>query len=492
MCAVALGHPDRIGIRAHSPLAVRTTNTGRVHSLPAPLPWVDCVKFATESDKRNGRDGRNSAAAKASGFDALGLSASLRSAVKSAGYTEPTPIQRETIPLVLAGRDVLGCAQTGTGKTAAFALPILNRLLTAERRPGRPLIRTLVLAPTRELAAQIGESFRTYARGSRLRGLVVFGGVGKGPQISALRKGVEVLVATPGRLLDLMNMGEIDLGHVRYLVLDEADRMLDMGFIHDVRRILKAVPRERQTMLYSATLPQEIRQLAGSILSDPVRVAVDPVYSTVEPIEQSVYFINSSQKAEFLLKLLRGDGIDRALVFTRTKHRANGLAKTLVQGGVEADAIHGNKSQSARERALAGFKQGRIRVVVATDIASRGIDVKNLSHVINFDLPVDAESYVHRVGRTGRAGKSGVALSLCSAEERPYLSAIERLSRRRLDRPEAPKGFGVPERASAAGRASAGSRSGRARSSVRSTAPRARNGRPGGKQVGSRRSRRSA
>lgn len=453
-----------------------------MRSLPAPLPQDHCVTIDTESTRRNGQSGRNASVANAVGFDALGLDASLQSAVRDAGYREPTPIQQQTIPIVLGGRDVLGCAQTGTGKTAAFALPILHHLLTEKRRRGRPEIRALVLAPTRELAAQIGDSFRTYAAGSRLRRLVVFGGVGKGPQITALRRGIDVLVATPGRLLDLMNLGEVGFGRLQHLVLDEADRMLDMGFIHDVRRIVRALPRERQTLFYSATMPREIRQLAGSILSDPVRIAVDPISSTVEPIAQSVYFVDSGRKVEFLLKLLRDGDIDRALVFTRTKHRANGLARKLVRGRVEADAIHGNKSQSARERALAGFKQGRIRVVVATDIAARGIDVKGLSHVINFDLPVDAESYVHRVGRTGRAGKSGVALSLCSAEERPYLSAIERLSRRRLDRPQTPEGFtprhpdrALPERAG---------------NGARSTPARTGNRRPRGKQVGGRRVRR--
>jgi ATP-dependent RNA helicase RhlE len=375
------------------------------------------------------------------GFDHLGLAPALCEAIRAAGYREPTPIQREAIPHVLAGRDVLGCAQTGTGKTAAFALPILHRLLAAPRGEGRPVIRALVLAPTRELAAQIGESFRHYGARSRLRHCVVFGGVGKHPQIEALRRGVDVLVATPGRLLDLLEGRHAALGRVEHLVLDEADRMLDMGFIHDVRRIAREVPGERQTLLFSATLPREIQQLAGRLLVDPVRVAVDPIASTCEPIEQSVYFVDTGRKLDLLLALLRGGEVDRALVFTRTKRGANRLADQLERARVAVAAIHGNKSQPARERALEGFKRGSTRVVVATDIAARGIDVKGLSHVINFDLPQDPESYVHRVGRTGRAGATGVALTLCSAGERPLLLAIERLTRRRLERRETPAGL---------------------------------------------------
>jgi ATP-dependent RNA helicase RhlE len=379
--------------------------------------------------------------AKPRGFSALALADSLREAVAAAGYREPTPIQREAIPHVVAGRDLLGCAQTGTGKTAAFALPILHRLLGEERRGARPAIRALILAPTRELAAQIGASFARYGKGSGLRGLVVFGGVSKLPQTQALRRGVDVLVATPGRLLDLMNDGVVALGSVRTFVLDEADRMLDMGFIQDVRRIARALPRQRQTLLFSATMPREIQQLADRILVDPVRLAVDPVASTCEPIEQSVYFVETRRKVALLERLLEGAGVDRALVFTRTKRAASRLAQQLARAGVAADAIHGNKSQSARERALAGFKSGRTRVVVATDIAARGIDVKGISHVINFELPMDPESYVHRVGRTGRAGASGIALSFCSAEERPRLSAIERLTGRVLERRQLPYGL---------------------------------------------------
>ncbi|MHC4411026.1 MAG: DEAD/DEAH box helicase [Planctomycetota bacterium] len=365
-------------------------------------------------------------------FAALGLAHPLCTAVAKAGYETPTPIQIKAIPDVLKGRDLLGCAQTGTGKTAAFALPILHHLAGRRRS-----LRALVLAPTRELAAQIGDSFGKYGRGTGLRHHVIFGGVGKRPQIKALRAGLDILVATPGRLLDLMGDGEVDLSRVDHFVLDEADRMLDMGFIHDVRRIVREVPRERQTLLFSATMPDEIRALSRKILRDPVFVAVDPVSSTVEPISQEVYFVEKQEKIDMLLKLLGDEriGIDRALVFTRTKHGANKVAKKLGLASVNAAAIHGNKSQSARERALDGFKRGQIRVLVATDIAARGIDIKELSHVINFDLPNEPESYVHRVGRTGRAGLSGAAISFCASEERPYLRNIERLTKRDLDRP---------------------------------------------------------
>jgi len=375
------------------------------------------------------------------GFAALALSDSLRAAVAAAGYHEPTPIQREAIPFVVAGRDLLGCAQTGTGKTAAFALPILHRLLGERRRGSRPAIRALILAPTRELAAQIGASIARYGKGSGLRGLVVFGGVGKRPQIEALRGGVDVLVATPGRLLDLMKDGVVQLGSVRTFVLDEADRMLDMGFIQDVRRIARALPRERQTLLFSATMPREIQELADGILVDPVRLAVDPVASTCEPIAQSVYFVETRHKAQLLRWVLQEADVDRVLVFTRTKRGASRLSQQLARAGEAVDALHGNKSQSARERALDGFKRGRTRVVVATDIAARGIDVRGISHVINFELPMDPESYVHRVGRTGRAGAAGAALSFCSPEERPRLLAIERLTSRRLERRELPAGM---------------------------------------------------
>lgn len=372
------------------------------------------------------------------GFEGLGLSRRLREAT---GYLHPTPIQREAIPHVLEGRDLLGCAQTGTGKTAAFALPILEHLLRSARGRGRREIQALVLAPTRELAAQIHESFVSYGAHADLRTSVVFGGVSKRPQVQALRRGLDVLVATPGRLLDLMGSGEVELRSVRFFVLDEADRMLDMGFVRDVQRIGRAIPSRRQTLLFSATMPREIAELANRLLRDPVRLAVDPVASTVEPIEQSVYFVDGNRKTDLLRGLLQAGEVDRALVFTRTKHGANRLVQKLARARIEAVAIHGNKSQSARESALRRFKKGQTRVVVATDIAARGIDVKGLSHVINFDLPNEPESYVHRIGRTGRAGESGVALSLCSPQERGQLAAIERLTRRRLVRQETPAGL---------------------------------------------------
>ncbi|HVS13743.1 MAG TPA: DEAD/DEAH box helicase [Thermoanaerobaculia bacterium] len=369
----------------------------------------------------------------------------LQQAVAATGYTEPTPIQVQAIPPALAGRDLLGCAQTGTGKTAAFALPILQRLASERPAAGGVPIRALVLAPTRELAAQIAASFERYGRRSGLRTTVVFGGVSKGPQVAAMRRGIDILVATPGRLLDLMGERVVALGGVQVLVLDEADRMLDMGFIHDVRRVVRAIPRERQTMLFSATLPEEIRELAADVLIDPVRVAVTPVASTVDSTEQRVFAIDKASKVELLYTLLQDDEMERVLVFTRTKHGADKVAKKLVRAGVGTAALHGNKSQNARERALDGFKQGRTRVIVATDIAARGLDVKGLSHVVNFDLPNEPETYVHRIGRTGRAGAVGVALSFCAPEERDFLRAIERLTRKPIDRVELPRLVDMPQ-----------------------------------------------
>jgi ATP-dependent RNA helicase RhlE len=389
-------------------------------------------------------------------FSALGLHRRLARVVEQSGYRNPTPIQSEAIPHVLDGRDVLGCAQTGTGKTAAFALPILDHLVSTAGSERRRPVRALVLAPTRELAAQIADSFRRYGRGERLRTEVVFGGVGKRPQVQALRAGADVLVATPGRLLDLLDDRAVDLRQVEVFVLDEADRMLDMGFIHDVKRIAGTLPDERQTLLFSATMPNEIRTLADRLLADPVRVAVDPVSSTRAPIAQSVYFVERRRKAHLLLDLLKDGEIERALVFTRTKHGANRLAQKLDRARVSAAAIHGDKSQGARERALADFKRGRTRVVVATDVAARGIDVKDLSHVINFDLPEDPESYVHRVGRTGRAGRSGVAFSFCSGEERAYLDSIERLTKRKVERRATPEGFDAGDVHAVAARAARG------------------------------------
>ena len=360
-------------------------------------------------------------------FEELKLIDPLLRAVHAEGYTEPTPIQVQAIPHVLEGKDLLGCAQTGTGKTAAFALPILQRLSAAPRTDRS--IRVLVLAPTRELATQIGESFRAYGRNTGLKQTVIFGGVGQNPQVDAVRRGVDILVATPGRLLDLMGQGFVKLDRIEVLVLDEADRMLDMGFIHDVRRIINAVPRKRQTLLFSATMPHEIQQLANNILVNPVSVAVTPVASTVEMIQQSVFFVEKQDKAPLLEDLLRDKTVKRVLVFTRTKHGANKVVKQLSNARVMAEAIHGNKSQTARERALANFKSGATRVLVATDIAARGIDVENITHVINYDLPNEPETYVHRIGRTARAGASGFAWSFCDTDEREYLRDIERLIR---------------------------------------------------------------
>ncbi len=379
-----------------------------------------------------------------SGFAALALEPSLVARLASIGYRQPTPIQREAIPHALADRDVLASAQTGTGKTAAFALPILDRLLRhAPRGAGRRPIRALVLAPTRELAAQIDESLRSYVPGRRIRSDVVFGGVGKRPQVASLRRGVDVLVATPGRLLDLMADREVDLSKVETFVIGEADRVLDMGFIPDVRRITAALPHRRQTLMFSATQPREIRELAPRLLHQPVEIAVDPVSSTVEPIAQSVFFVDGASKLGLLVDLLGDAEIERVLVFARTKRRADRLAKSLGKQGIGADAIHGAKSQNQRVRSLDRFKRGRTRVLVATDVASRGIHVEDIDTVINFDLPDDAETYVHRIGRTGRAGADGTALTLCAADERSQLASIERLTRQRIDRRATPAKFGT-------------------------------------------------
>ncbi len=445
--------------------------------LDSSTPSVAASQAATSNPHRARAD---RGAESPSAFAQLGLSSSLVRQVARAGYDAPTPIQAEAIPPLLKGRDVLGCAQTGTGKTAAFALPILDRLVSGRRKAGRPArgsgpapIRALVLAPTRELAAQIRDSFETYGADSGLRAFAIFGGVSKGPQVSALRRGIDVLVATPGRLLDLMGEGVVRLGDVSTFVLDEADRMLDMGFVNDVRRISRALPEQRQTLLFSATMPREIEALARSLLQDPVRIAVDPVASTGEPIAQSVCFVETKRKVALLLELLDRGEVESALVFTRTKHMANRLSQKLERAGVQADAIHGNKSQAARERALASLKAGRTRVVVATDVAARGIDVKDLSHVVNYELPVDAESYVHRVGRTGRAGRTGVALSLCASDERSRLRAIERLTGQKIRVEALPEGFdpGEPSAApSDGGRGRTGGRPGAGRGNRSRTA----------------------
>ncbi len=368
----------------------------------------------------------------ATGFASLGLAAPLLRALAAEGYLEPTPIQAQAIPVLLEGRDLLGCAQTGTGKTAAFALPILQRLSQprpeASRAKRRP-IRALVLAPTRELASQINDSFAAYGRHAGLVTSVVFGGVGQGPQVRQLQRGSDILVATPGRLLDLIGQGHVHLEQVEVFVLDEADRMLDMGFVRDVRKVVALLPARRQTLLFSATMPRDIEALAASILNAPARIAVAPVATTAEKIAQSVYFVGRGDKGALFRHLLRNPELSRVLAFTRTKHGANKLALQLEKDGTPAEAIHGNKSQSAREKALASFKSGSVRVLVATDIAARGIDVDGVTHVVNFDLPNVPESYVHRIGRTARAGAEGIAISFCDAEERPFLADIERTIR---------------------------------------------------------------
>jgi ATP-dependent RNA helicase RhlE len=367
-------------------------------------------------------------------FSDLGLSEPLLRTVRDEGYQTPTPIQAQAIGPVLEGRDLLGCAQTGTGKTAAFALPILHRLSAATSNVngrGRK-IRVLVLAPTRELCNQIEESFRTYGNQLSVRSTLVYGGVSQNPQVRALNRGVDILVATPGRLLDLMNQGFVDLSKVETLVLDEADQMFDMGFIHDLRRIVGRVPAERQTLLFSATMPPAIRQLADTWLRDPVVVRVAADSAPAENVSQSVYLVDQRHKAQLLIHWLKRTGSTRTLIFTRTKHGADKVAKHLIKSGIRAEAIHGNKSQAARERALRSFKSQHPPVLVATDVASRGLDIDQVSHVVNFDLPVVPEIYVHRIGRTGRAGASGIAVSFCDGGERSQLRAIERLTRQTL------------------------------------------------------------
>ncbi|NLT57945.1 MAG: DEAD/DEAH box helicase [Clostridiales bacterium] len=361
-------------------------------------------------------------------FTELNLQKPLLRAVARQGYEVPSPIQAQAIPLLLEGRDLLGCAQTGTGKTAAFALPILQTLYE-RRRDGaaRHFLQALVLTPTRELAAQVAQSFTDYGRYTGLKTAVVFGGVGQAPQVSALRTGVDILVATPGRLCDLIGQKLCDLSTVSMFVLDEADRMLDMGFIHDVKRIIALLPRERQTLLFSATMPKEIAELAGSILRNPATVSVTPVSSAVEVIGQSVYLIDRTNKSQLLIDLLHDKQFISTLVFSRTKHGAERISKTLNRAGIAAGAIHGDKSQGARLKALADFKAGKTRVLVATDIAARGIDIHQLSHVINYDLPNEPETYIHRIGRTGRAGFGGEAISFCDFDEQAYLKDIQKL-----------------------------------------------------------------
>ena len=366
-------------------------------------------------------------------FNELNLSAPLLRAIAEAGYETPSPIQAKAIPPVLEGRDLMGCAQTGTGKTAAFALPMLDHLHAAKpRKPGA--IRALILTPTRELALQIGESFAAYGKYQKLRATVIFGGVGQAPQVEAIKKGVEILIACPGRLNDLVGQGLVDLSNIEIFVLDEADRMLDMGFVHDVKKVIAKLPKQRQNLMFSATMPKEIEQLAAGILQDPAFVKVDPVSSTVDRIDQSLYFVEKGNKKFLLPWLIKNlnPPVVNALVFSRTKHGADKIAKDLNKQGIPAAAIHGNKSQSARVAALEGFKAGKTKVLVATDIAARGIDISELSHVFNYDLPEVPETYVHRIGRTARAGADGTAVSFCAPEEKEYLAGIEKLNRRQI------------------------------------------------------------
>ncbi len=362
-------------------------------------------------------------------FEALGLDTRILQALAEEGYSAPTPIQAQSIPIVMEGRDLLGIAQTGTGKTAAFSLPILHRLAATPGRPPRGGCRVLVLSPTRELASQIADSVKAYGRHLGLSVAVIFGGVGFGPQRAALARGVDILVATPGRLQDLLDQGAGRLDHVSTLVLDEADQMLDKGFLPAIRRLLKAIPAKRQTLFFSATMPAEINKLAAEMLTDPERVAVAPVSTTAEKVAQRVIHLAAAGKRRVLAELLKGEGIGRTLVFSRTKHGADRIVKQLDQDGIKANAIHGNKAQGARERALAAFRDGSAPVLVATDIAARGIDVDGVTHVIQFDLPEVPETYVHRIGRTARAGASGEAIALCSHDDRDKLRAIEKLIR---------------------------------------------------------------
>lgn len=442
-------------------------------------------------------------------FQHLNLIEPLLKALDNEGYTTPTPIQQQAIPILLERRDLLGCAQTGTGKTAAFALPLLQLLcedaagVTAETRQGGPRpIRALVLTPTRELAIQIDESFAAYGKYTGMKHLVIFGGVPQQAQVQALQRGTDILVATPGRLLDLIDQRFISLRDIKYFVLDEADRMLDMGFIHDVRKVLKLLPQKRHSLFFSATMPPEIQKLADTILVNPAKVEVTPVSSTADTIQQSLYFVEKKDKRSLLLHILKSTAIPTALVFTRTKHGADKVAQGLVRAGIRAEAIHGNKSQNARQRALLNFKTRQTRILVATDIAARGIDIDELTHVINFELPNVPETYVHRIGRTGRAGANGIALSFCDEEEREYLRDIQKLIAKPIpvveDHPHVMSGSfsGAPVMAAGSGHSSgnsAGRNAGRGQQNNRGGDPRRRGGggqqngngrRPSGGQVG--------
>lgn len=366
-------------------------------------------------------------------FENLNLIPPILQALKNEGYTNPTPIQAKSIPIVLQGIDLLGCAQTGTGKTAAFAIPIIQ-LLEADKTPTKGVrpIRSLILTPTRELAIQIEESFKAYGKHTSLKCKVIFGGVSQFSQVESLRSGVDILIATPGRLLDLMNQKIVHLNHIQIFVLDEADRMLDMGFVHDVKRVVAKLPQKRQSLFFSATMPPPIAELANTILHHPQRVDVAPVSSTADTINQAIYFVDKGNKKNLLLHVLKDKTIERALVFARTKHGADKIAKDLTKNGINSQAIHGNKSQNARQNALKNFKEKTTRILVATDIAARGIDIDELTHVINYELPNIPESYVHRIGRTGRAGASGIALSFCDAEEKEYLRDIQKVIAKQL------------------------------------------------------------
>jgi len=365
-------------------------------------------------------------------FSELKLSRPIMQALEKLEYVQPTPIQVQAIPLVLEGRDLFGCAQTGTGKTAAFALPILQMISTRAPKPGPRRIQALILAPTRELAAQIGDSISAYREYLSIRHVTVFGGVGQKPQVKALQQGTDILVATPGRLLDLMQQGIVTLEYIRYFVLDEADRMLDMGFIQDIRKVILKLPKERQTLFFSATASPPIQKLAATLLRNPAKVSVDPVSSATELVTQKVYFVDKDQKRTLLKQILEAEKVDRALVFTRTKRGADRVSKELKKSGILAEAIHGDKSQIARVKALDAFKNRKILVLVATDVASRGIDVDQLSHVINYEIPEVAETYVHRIGRAGRAGAKGMAISMVHPEEMTYWRNIEKLLGRKI------------------------------------------------------------
>ncbi|MFK7160013.1 DEAD/DEAH box helicase [Marinospirillum sp. MEB164] len=413
-------------------------------------------------------------------FSSLGLSAPILAALEQQGYTQPTPIQTQAIPAIMQGQDVMAAAQTGTGKTAGFTLPILERL-SRGKPAGANQARTLILTPTRELAAQVGESVATYGRQMQLKSTVVFGGVKINPQMMKLRRGVDVLVATPGRLLDLFNQNAVKFDHLEVLVLDEADRMLDMGFIHDIKRILKILPAKRQNLLFSATFSDEIRQLAKGLVNNPVEISVSPRNTTAEKVTQSVYLVDKKQKPALLVKLLVDHQWGQTLVFTKTKHGANKLTKYLEESGFQAAAIHGNKSQGARTKALAGFKDNSIQILVATDIAARGLDIDQLPQVVNYELPNVAEDYVHRIGRTGRAGASGEAVSLVEPEENKLLKAIERLTNQQIPRLQA-EGFAAPKAPAAGASKPAAGRTHQPRS--RAAKPKARTQSSGHKPAG--------